>query len=192
MRASSAQSMCIFVTCARRSSPTRPSRATSGLSLESAIARRALMSWGSMRSLTFKLVLAFLLTSVAGMALAAIFIRQSVTSEFDSYVITQQRAVFIDELSAYYERSGTWDGLDRWLREQATRRLAEATPAGTDQRRLALRVRFVLADSAGTVLLPLGRYTLGSTLNQEDMSKGTPITISGRVVGTVITPDRSE
>jgi signal transduction histidine kinase len=38
----------------------------------------------------------------------------------------------------------------------------------------------------------LGRYTLGSTLNQEDMSKGTPITISGRVVGTVITPDRSQ
>jgi signal transduction histidine kinase len=145
-----------------------------------------------MRSLTFKLVLAFLLTSVAGMALAAIFIRQSVTSEFDSYVITQQRGVFIDELSAYYERSGAWDGIDGWLREQAARRLAEATPTGADQRRLALRLRFVLADSAGTVLVPLGRYTVGSTLNQEDISKGTPITINGRVVGIVITPDRSD
>ena len=82
-----------------------------------------------MRSLTFKLVLAFLLTSIAGMALAAIFIRQSVTSEFDSYVITQQRADFIDEISAYYQRSGTWDGLDRWLREQAAHRLADVTPA---------------------------------------------------------------
>ncbi len=145
-----------------------------------------------MRSLTFKLVLAFLLTSIAGMALAAIFIRQSVTSEFDSYVITQQRADFIDEISAYYQRSGTWDGLDRWLREQAARRLAEAMPAGADQRRLALRWRFVLADSTGTVLLPLGRYTPGSRLNQEDIGKGTPITISGRLVGTVITPDRSD
>jgi signal transduction histidine kinase len=145
-----------------------------------------------MRSLTFKLVLAFLLTSVAGMALAAIFIRQSVTSEFDSYVITQQRGVFIDELSAYYERSGTWEGIDGWLHEQAARRLAEATPTGADQRRLALRLRFVLADSAGTVLVPLGRYTVGSTLNQEDIGKGTPITINGRVVGIVITPDRSD
>ena len=70
------------------------------------------------RSLTFKLVLAFLLTSVAGVALASVFIRQSVTSEFDSYVIAQQRASFIDELSAYYEQAGTWDGLDRWLRER--------------------------------------------------------------------------
>src|SRR5215212_236045 len=123
-----------------------------------------------MRSLTFKLVLAFLLTSVAGMALAAIFIRQSVSSEFDSYVITQQRAAFIDQLSAYYERSGSWDGLDGWLREQAARRLAEATPTSSDQRRLALRVRFVLADSAGKIVLPFGRYTVGSTLNQEDIS----------------------
>src|SRR5215213_10526807 len=156
MRASSAQSMCIFVTCARRSSPTRPSRATSGLSLESAIARRAAHHRTYMRSLTFKLVLAFLLTSVAGMALAAIFIRQSVSSEFDSYVITQQRAAFIDQLSAYYERSGSWDGLDSWLREQAARRLAEAAPAPSDQRRSVLRLRFVLADSSGSVVLPLG------------------------------------
>ena len=145
-----------------------------------------------MRSLTFKLVLAFLLTSIAGMALAAVFIRQSVTTEFDSYVITQQRAAFIDEVSAYYEQSGTWDGLDRWLREQAARRLTDATPVPVDQRRTAFRLRFVLADSAGAVLLPLGRYTLGSKLSQEDIGKGTPITIDGRVVGTVITPDRSD
>ena len=145
-----------------------------------------------MRSLTFKLVLAFLLTSIAGMALAAIFIRQSVTTEFDSYVIAQQRTAFIDEVGAYYERSGTWNGIDRWLREQAVRRLAETTSAPVDQRRTTLRLRFVLTDSTGTVLLPLGRYTLGSTLNQEDIGKGTPIIIDGRVVGTVIIPDRSD
>jgi signal transduction histidine kinase len=144
------------------------------------------------RSLTFKLVLAFLLTSIAGMALAAIFIRQSVTSEFDSYVIAQQRADFIDQVSAYYERSGAWNGIDRWLREQAARRLADATPASAEQRRATPRLRFVLADNTGTVLLPFGRYTLGSRLNQEDIDKGTPITIGGRVVGAVITPDRSD
>jgi signal transduction histidine kinase len=145
-----------------------------------------------MRSLTFKLVLAFLLTSVAGMALAALFIRQSVTSEFDSYVITQQRAEFVDQIIGYYEQAGSWDGLDRWLREQAARRLAEATPVAGDQRRPAPRLRFVLADTAGTVVLPLGRYTLGSTLKPEDIDKGMPITIGGRVVGTVITPDRAD
>jgi signal transduction histidine kinase len=144
------------------------------------------------RSLTLKLVLAFLLTSVAGMALAAIFIRQSVTTEFDSYVIAQQRAEFIDQVSTYYEQTGSWDGLDRWLREQAARRLAETTPVPADQRRVTLRLRFVLADSSGTVLLPLGRYTPGSTLKPEDIDKGTPISIGGRQVGTVVTPDRAD
>ncbi|HEU5098273.1 MAG TPA: ATP-binding protein [Roseiflexaceae bacterium] len=143
-----------------------------------------------MRSLTFKLVLAFLLTSIAGMALASIFIRQSVSSEFDSYVIAQQRASFIDEAALYYARSGSWNGFDRWLREQALRQLTDATPTPPDQRRPP-RVRFVLADSAGVVVLPLGRYTLGVRLDQAEISKSTPISVDGRVVGTVITPERS-
>ena len=46
-RASSARSMYIFAICARRSSPTRPSRAISGLSLGSGIARRPPRSWDS-------------------------------------------------------------------------------------------------------------------------------------------------
>ena len=145
-----------------------------------------------MRSLTLKLVLAFLLTSVTGMALASIFIRQSVTTEFDSYVLAQQRASFVEEVSTYYEQTGSWAGLDRWLREQAARRLANATPLPADQRRPPLRLRFVLADSAGVVVLPLGRYALGSPLAQDEIGKGTPIVTGGRTVGTVITPDRSD
>jgi two-component system OmpR family sensor kinase/two-component system sensor histidine kinase BaeS len=76
------------------------------------------------RSLTLKLVLAFLLTSIAGMALASIFIRQSVSSEFDSYVIAQQRASFTDDVAAYYAANGSWSGVDRWLRDRAARRCA--------------------------------------------------------------------
>jgi signal transduction histidine kinase len=126
------------------------------------------------------------------MALASIFIRQSVSSEFDSYVIAQQRASFIDEAALYYARSGSWSGFDRWLREQALRQLSDATPVPPDQRRPPLRVRFVLADSAGVVMLPLGRYAPGSRLDQAELGKGAPVTVDGRVVGTVITPDRSD
>jgi signal transduction histidine kinase len=125
------------------------------------------------------------------MALASIFIRQSLSSEFDSYVIAQQRASFVDEAALYYARSGSWDGFDRWLREQAVRQLSDATPTPPDQRRPP-RVRFVLADSAGVVVLPLGRYTSGSRLDQADLAKGAPISVDGRVVGTVITPERSD
>ncbi len=70
------------------------------------------------RSLTVKMVLAFLLASVAGVALASVFIRQFVASEFDSYVIAQQRAGFISDVSNYYETSGSWAGIESWLRNQ--------------------------------------------------------------------------
>jgi signal transduction histidine kinase len=142
-----------------------------------------------MRSLTFKLVLAFLLTSVTGVALASVFIRQSVTSEFDEYVLAQQRATFVDEIGAYYARAGSWVGVDQWLRDQFLRR---ATDAPADSRRNAVRLRFVLADTAGTVVIPFGRYTTGTTLTPADMARGAPVLAAGRVVGTVITPDRSD
>jgi len=52
-------------------------------------------------------VLAFLLTRVAGVVLAAIFIRQFVTRQFDDHVLEQQRASFVDEVKTYYEMHGS-------------------------------------------------------------------------------------
>jgi signal transduction histidine kinase len=140
-----------------------------------------------MRSLTFKLVLAFLLTSVAGVALASVFIRQSVTREFDSYVIAQQRASFVDEVGAYYATSGSWAGIDGWLRDQAARRLNDAPP--DPPRRGVPRLRFVLVDEAGVVVVPFGRYTPGAAVDHTEIARGTPVTVDGRTVGTVLTPD---
>ena len=142
-----------------------------------------------MRSLTFKLVLAFLLTSVAGVALASIFIRHSVTSEFDSYVIAQQRAGFIDDVSTYYQTSGSLAGIDSWLRDQAARGVVVTPPGPGDARRFGVRMRFVLVDPAGVVMVPFGPYALGNTVDRADMARGTSVAIGGRVVGTVITPD---
>src|SRR5262245_6179215 len=145
------------------------------------------------RSLTFKLVLAFLLTSVAGVALASVFIRQSVTREFDSYVIAQQRASFVDDVAGYYTTSGSWAGLDRWLREQAARRLAEAEAAPDETpRRGGLRLRFVLVDAAGVVVLPFGRYAPGAVADPTEVARGAPVIVEGRTVGTVLTPDFTE
>jgi signal transduction histidine kinase len=142
------------------------------------------------RSLTFKLVLAFLLTSVAGVALASVFIRQSVTREFDSYVIAQQRASFVDDVGAYYANAGSWAGLDRWLREQAARRLADAATAEADgSRRNVIRLRFVLVDQAGVVVVPFGRYAPGAAVDPAEVARGTPVVVDGRTVGTVLTPD---
>ncbi|MFL5803740.1 MAG: ATP-binding protein [Roseiflexaceae bacterium] len=141
------------------------------------------------RSLTIKMVLAFLLASVAGVALASVFIRQFVTSEFDSYVIAQQRASFISDVSNYYETSGSWAGIESWLRNQGARQLAGTPPAAADQRRGPPRRRFVLVDAAGVVVLPFGPYAPGASVDRAEVARGAPVSIDGQVVGTVITPD---
>src|SRR4029453_2690182 len=70
-----------------------------------------------MRSLMTKLVLAFLLTSVAGVVLASVIIRQLVTRDFSEYVLKQQRDSFVANVKAYYETNGSLDGVDHWLRQ---------------------------------------------------------------------------
>jgi signal transduction histidine kinase len=145
-------------------------------------------------SLTVKLVLAFLLTSVAGMLLAAVVVRQLVAREFDSYVIAQQREIFIDEVSAFYAVNGGWRGLDAWVRSQPAR--PPAIPLGRlapeDGHRPGPWVRFVVVDSGGKVVLPSGRFEPGRPVEPFEITAGAPIVIRGARVGTVLTPDLAE
>jgi signal transduction histidine kinase len=138
------------------------------------------------RSLTVKLVLAFFATSIAGVALAALFVRQSVTREFEDYVVTQQRASFIDDVTGYYQTTGSWAGVGEWLRDAAPGR-QQPPPQNAAPEPL----HFALADTAGRIVIPNGEHRPGEVMNQADLSSGVPVTSSGRFVGTVLTPKRA-
>ena len=145
-----------------------------------------------MRSLTLKLMLAFLLTSVASIVVAAIVIRQSVTREFDSYVIEQERDRFTRAAAAYYAANGSWAGYDRWLRSQAERGSEGLPPPPSDDRRGFLRLRFGLADGGGRLVVGFGRFPPGAALPRSELERGTPIVVDGRTIGTVLTLERSD
>ncbi|MBI3967257.1 MAG: HAMP domain-containing protein [Chloroflexi bacterium] len=140
-----------------------------------------------------KLVLAFLLTSVAGMALAVVFVRYSVTRGFDDYVVEQQRSGFITDVTTYYETTGSWNGVDRWLQARGRRRggplrnqtIPPGGPAGGPP------LRFVLADPSGTVVVPAEGYRPGDRVPDAELTRGLPLSVNGQVVGTVITPSRT-
>lgn len=145
-----------------------------------------------MRSLTVKLVLAFLLTSVAGMILASLLIRASVARGFDDYVLDQRRAAFVADLSAYYAATGSWQGVERWVRSQEPRRdgppAKGAGPPRVNPERVA---PFVLADATGAVVIPFEqRFRPGQQLDADDLARGVPVVVDGHTVGTVITPER--
>lgn len=143
-----------------------------------------------MRSLSFKLIVAFIVTSVAGIAIAAAILRSSVEREFNSYVINQERACFVGEASAYYAGAGSWKGFDTWLHNRAQR---QNPPPGAQQTEGGYgppQQRFLLVDSTGTVVVPLGKYTAGQKLAPAEIERGTPvISVNGQMVGRAITLD---
>ncbi len=132
----------------------------------------------AMRSLSTKLVLAFALTSLAGIALVALFLRESVVSEFDAYVLQQRRTEFVVQLSAYYAQQHTWRGVDELMRKPR--------PAQSDGD-TGPRIDFILADTDGTILVSPNPLWRGRAAPAEAFALGTPVTVAGETVGMVLT-----
>ena len=64
------------------------------------------------RSLTLKLSYAFFGVSIIGILLMAIFAYWIIQREFDAFVGRSGRAEIIAELSDYYARNGSWEGVE--------------------------------------------------------------------------------
>jgi signal transduction histidine kinase len=107
-------------------------------------------------------------------------------------VIAQQRETFVADIGAYYQLAGSWAGIDQWLRDGAGRGVAGTPPDPAVVRRGPPRFHFVLADAAGVVVIPAGRYPPGSRVEAADLARGAPVIVAGRAVGTVLTPDPAD
>ncbi|NNJ10867.1 HAMP domain-containing protein [Chloroflexales bacterium ZM16-3] len=143
-----------------------------------------------MRSLSTKLVLAFLLTSLAGAVLAAIFVRQFVNAQFDAFVVTQQRDFFIGRVIDYYAANGSLKEINSWMRDRTAHRPPDDQHTnGIPPRDDPLTISFGLADPAGRVIIPTAGYKAGDTLPPAALAAGTPISSSGgQIIGVALTP----
>lgn len=68
-----------------------------------------------MRSLLWKLLLAFLGVSVVASLLMAMLIAWQTRLEFERFIISRYRATAVPILASYYERTGSWDEADAIL-----------------------------------------------------------------------------
>ncbi|GAB4450657.1 MAG: ATP-binding protein [Chloroflexi bacterium OHK40] len=134
--------------------------------------------------LSTRLLLAFALTSLAGIALAALLVRQLVTSAFDDYVRDQRLAAYVEAASAYFAQQGSWEGAAGVLRN-ASEPESPSGPPFADGPPGRARNDFVLADVEGTIVVAPNPLLRGTPARQEDLARGTPITVNGQHVGTV-------
>jgi signal transduction histidine kinase len=139
-----------------------------------------------MRTLSTKLVLAFALTSLLAIGLAALLIRQLVVAEFDAYVLDQRRSAFVEDVSAYYSANGSWAGISPAIFQGGGGEQGHAPNAPPGEGPWS-RFDFVLADADGNVVLSPNPLERGKQADEALLAKGTAVTVNGERVGTVCT-----
>jgi signal transduction histidine kinase len=148
-----------------------------------------------LRSLSWKLILAFMLVAFTTAGLVALFIRLTSADRLMEFVIEQQRASLVAGLSDYYAINGSWDGVDQNWQQLSARNYpppagqspehastGNPPPGERDRRNL-----FGLADTQGSVIISVDpHYPAGAQLPADVLKAGTPITVNGEQVGTII------
>jgi len=132
-----------------------------------------------MRSITVRLLLAFLAISMLSVMLIVLSARWLTDREFRSYLFTQNRNSIITALTDFYNTNGTWSGVD----------VALQAPGQTSPPRLFSGGGrfFSLVDSSDYVVLAGIGDNVGDLLPLSDIRNGNPIKVNGKVVGTMVT-----
>ncbi len=133
----------------------------------------------TMRSITVKLLLSFLVISLLSVLLIVLSARWVTEREFRSYVFNQNRNSIITALADYYSKNGTWNGIGN----------AQLVSGNTPPPRFTAGGGrfFSLVDNSNHVVLAGIGDKVGDLLPQSDINNGNSIKVNGKVVGTMVT-----
>ncbi len=140
-----------------------------------------------MLSLRVKLTLALVVVGLSGVLIVALLTRAFTASEFDNFVVEQERANFVTDVTAYYEVYGSWDNI-QMVHGRLPVSQQPAPDAPSDAAAPASPIRFTLIDVTGQVILP--RQDPPRTVPTSDLAAADPVTINGEVVGYVMADDQ--
>jgi len=139
-----------------------------------------------MRSISTKLIIAFLSIGIISVAVIFITARWNTRQEFIKFLSDQSQSNIVSDLSIYYQQNGSWDGVGFLFSKNYDR------PTPLDQNPHTDPFQpFMLADKNGFVIVSSGgRYTVGSKLPDEELELGIPITEGDNTIG-ILVPTRT-
>ena len=123
-----------------------------------------------MRSLTLKLTIAFLAVSLISVTLVAFFVEQQTRREFDQFVLDRYQLDVIDDLIAYYENNGGWNGVGPVMiieRERHDRRPETGHSEG---------IQVTVVDADNVVVAGSKMHTVGQKLSHSELEASLPAT----------------
>jgi len=139
-----------------------------------------------MNRLWVRLTLAFVAVTLIAVIALAWLTNSSADTEFRQYLYRQdmmtQMGLF-DELAAFYQRNGNWNGVEQILSTYAMPMMGgRGTSAGAGRGRPPIG----LADSQAVVLYDERNLALGATLSADERNAAQAITVNGATVGYVM------
>jgi two-component system OmpR family sensor kinase/two-component system sensor histidine kinase BaeS len=126
-----------------------------------------------------RLTLAFVVVTLLAVGTAAALANWSATRAFTTYVARQTDFVQsgrLDELAAYYARTGGWAGVEAVLTEAG----------GAEGRGGRNRPVLLLADAAGQVIFDERGERVGSALMAEERARALVVAVEGQPAGYVV------
>lgn len=137
-----------------------------------------------MRSITFKLTLAFLLVGVTGSVLVAIIVRQRTQSAFNQFVQDREQVWLAENLILYYQTYGTWDGLTIIPQPAVGGPPSHDNKSGWDLRREWAGLQVVGVDR--TVVFSAEPDQVGNTISAADLKDAILLESNGETIGWLI------
>ena len=125
-----------------------------------------------MRSISSKLILAFLSIGVLSVAILFITARWNTRAEFLRFLTNETQTDIVTQLSDYHRVHGSWEGVETLVRDEGNPGMA--------------RYPFALADERGRVIIPGGRYRPGERISRLEARAGTVLTENGKVIGVLL------
>lgn len=143
------------------------------------------------RTITARLILAFLVVSITGVALAAGISYWLTQREFMQLFYDQTRDRFVAEASQYYQTRGSWQGVEASLRFRSfegrqSQRDPNTPPPERNNPGRQFPSYFVLADQMGRVVIGASGIPSDTLLTAAQISGGTPVEVNDDRVGTVV------
>ncbi len=131
-----------------------------------------------MRSITTKMILAFLGIGLVSIILISMLARWNTRSEFIRFISDQYELDLVAGLSEHYQTSGSWDDAELVFLTDEKNGSSDGHPQHMPP--------FLLTDPQGLVLVGNGGFNEGDTISAEDLEAGTPIEVDGEIVGLLV------
>jgi len=144
------------------------------------------------RSITTRLILAFLLIGITVVALASGITWWLTFREFKQFSFDQARDRFAAEMTYYYQTHGSWEGVHDYYQQRNTvifrfnapRDIPGPQPGEPLPRPQALS--FALAGEDNRVVIPAGVYQIGDVVPEAALAQGSAIIVDNVTVGTAL------